>query len=276
MRQREIDKEDHLLARNEKQEDDRLAYERNRQEKMDDEQLEANRHQRQMDKLQQMAQMQAQIDQQKYQHEETVATIQSNEQINRDNQFANMTAEQIRAAQLSHLTADAQVAMANAYNGEKEADTLRKTAAEKEAMMQQMLQMQQQNSNAQMEAMMKMAGMIKDTATGISGAQQSQQQQRISQLEADNRRQQERLDHTQDVAINNISQVSSAAANNLNAFNGGIGGNAASQQAPQQTAPQEAAPQQDLIECQCYNCGHTIRIAQGTPCCPDCGAPFQW
>lgn len=272
MRQREMDKEDHLLARNEKLEDDRLAYERNRQEKMDDDQLEANRHQRQMDKLQQMAQMQAQIDQQKYQHEETVATIQSNEQINRDNQFANMTAEQIRAAQLSHLTADAQVAMANAYNGETEADALRKTAAEKEAMMQQMLQMQQQNSNAQMEAMMKMAGMIKDTATGISGAQQTQQQQRISQLEEDNRRQQERVDHTQDVAMNNISQVSSAAANNLNAFNGGIGGNSA----PQQTAPQEAAHKQDLIECQCYNCGHTIRIAQGTPCCPDCGAPFQW
>ena len=187
MRQREMDKEDHLLARNEKLEDDRLAYERNRQEKMDDDLLEANRHQRQMDKLQQMAQMQAQIDQQKYQHEETVATIQSNEQINRDNQFANMTAEQIRAAQLSHLTADAQVAMANAYNGEKEADALRKSAAEKEAMMQQMLQMQQQNSNAQMEAMMKMAGMIKDTATGISGAQQTQQQQRISQLEEENR-----------------------------------------------------------------------------------------
>ena len=272
MRQREMDKEDHLLARNEKLEDDRLAYERNRQEKMDDDLLEANRHQRQMDKLQQMAQMQAQIDQQKYQHEETVATIQSNEQINRDNQFANMTAEQIRAAQLSHLTADAQVAMANAYNGEKEADALRKSAAEKEAMMQQMLQMQQQNSNAQMEAMMKMAGMIKDTATGISGAQQTQQQQRISQLEEENRRQQERVDHTQDVAMNNMSQVSSAAANNLNAFNGGIGGNAA----PQQTAPQEAAHKQDLIECQCYNCGHTIRIVQGTPCCPDCGAPFQW
>ena len=277
MRQREMDKEDHLLARNEKLEDDRLAYERNRQEKMDDDLLEANRHQRQMDKLQQMVQMQAQIDQQKYQHEENIATIESNEQINRDNQFANMTDEQIRAAQLSHLTADAQVAMANAYNGEKEADALRKNAAEKEAMMQQMLQMQQQNSNAQMEAMMKMAGMIKDTATGISGAQQTQQQQRISQLEEDNRRQQERVDHTQDVAMNNISQVSSAAANNLNAFNGGIGGNAAPKQAaPQQTAPQEAAHKQDLIECQCYNCGHTIRIAQGTPCCPDCGAPFQW
>ena len=37
--------------------------------------------------------------------------------------------------------------MANAYSGEKEAENLRQTAAEKEAMMQQMLQMQQQNSH---------------------------------------------------------------------------------------------------------------------------------
>lgn len=67
--------------------------------------------------------------------------------------------------------------------------------------------------------------------------------------------------------MNNISQVSTAAANNLNAFNGGLGGN---------TAGSQAAPQQELIECQCYNCGHTIHIAPGTPNCPDCGAPFQW
>lgn len=277
MRRRELEKEGHLLARSEKLEDDRLAYDRQRQDKMDDEQIEANRHQRQMDKLQQMAQMQAQLDRQKYQHEENVATIQSNEQINRDNHFANMSAEQIRAAQLSHLTGEAQVAMANAYNGEKEAETLRQTAKEKEAMMQQMLQMQQQNSNAQMEAMMKMAGMIKDTAATVSGAQQSQQQQRIDQLEADNRHQQERVDHTQDVAMSHISQVSTAAANNLNAFNGGLaGGNAAS--APQ-TAPQsqpQVEQQQEPIECQCYNCGRTIRILPGTPQCPECGAPFQW
>lgn len=188
-----------------------------------------------------------------------------------------MSAEQIRAAQLSHLTGEAQVAMANAYNGEKEAETLRQAAKEKEAMMQQMLQMQQQNSNAQMEAMMKMAGMIKDTAATVSGAQQSQQQRRIDQLEADNRHQQERVDHTQDVAMSHISQVSTAAANNLNAFNGGLaGGNAAS--APQ-TAPQsqpQVEQQQEPIECQCYNCGRTIRILPGTPQCPECGAPFQW
>lgn len=280
MRQRELDKEDHLLARSEKLEDEKLAYDRQRQDKFDDEQIEANRHQRQMDKLQQMAQMQAQLDQQKYQHEENVATIQSNEQMNRDNQFANMSAEQIRAAQLSHLTGDAQIAMANAYNGEKEIETLSQTTKEKEAMMQQMLQMQQQNSNAQMEAMMKMAGMIKDTATGISGLQQAQQKERIDQLEEEKRHQQERVDHTQDVAMNNISQVSTAAANNLNAFNGGFGNNGGltgqQQATPQQNAAQQAATQQNLIECQCYNCGHTIHITPGTPNCPDCGAPFQW
>lgn len=120
---------------------------------------------------------------------------------------------------------------------------------------------------------MKMAGMIKDTATGISGAQQQQQQQRINQLQAENQHQQERVDHTQDVAMSNISQVSTAAANNLNAFNGGLGANV---QQPQQQAPTQSVPQQELIECQCYNCGHTIRIVPGTPNCPDCGAPFQW
>ncbi len=270
MRQRELDKEDHLLARNERLEDERLAYERSRQQKMDDDQLDANRHQRQIDKLQAMAQMQAQLDQQKYQHEENVATIQSNEQMNRDNQFANMTAEQIRAAQLSHLTGDAQVAMANAYSGEKEAQLLRETSKQNEDMMQQMLQMQQQNSNAQMEAMMRMAGMMKDTAASVSGAQQASQQQRIDQLQAENARQQQRLDHTQDKAMDNLAQVSTAAANNLNAFNGGIGsGSAAPQSQPQ-------SEQLQPIECQCYNCNKTIRILPGTPQCPECGAPFQW
>ena len=274
MRQRELEKEDHLLARNERLEDERLAYERSRQQKQDDDQLEANRHQRQMDKLQAMAQMQAQLDQQKYQHEENVATIQSNEQMNRDNQFANMTAEQIRAAQLSHLTDDAQVAMANAYNGEKEAQLLRETSKQKEDMMQQMLQMQQQNSNAQMEAMMRMANMIKDTAASVSGAQQASQQQRIDQLQTENAHQQQRLDHTQDKAMDNLAQVSTAAANNLNAFNGGIGGGNAAPQSQPQVQPQAEQPQ--LIECQCYNCNKTIRILPGTPQCPECGAPFQW
>ena len=267
MRQRALDREDHDRARAERLEDEQLAHDRQRQDKFDDDTLEGNRHQRQMDKLQQMAEMQARLDAQKYAHEENMSSITANEQMNRDNNFANMTAEQIRAAQLSHLSEEAQVAMANAYNGEKEAATLRQTAAEKEAMMQQMLQMQQQNANAQMEAMMRMAGMIKDTATGVSGATASAQQQRIDSLEAERQRQQQRVDHVQDVAMDNISKVSTAAANNLNAFNGGIAPAANPVPAPEQV---------ETIECQCYNCGHTIKIKVGEAQCPDCGAPFQW
>lgn len=272
MRQHELEKEDRLLARNERLEDERLAYERSRQEKMDDDQLDANRHQRQIDKLQAMAQMQAQLDQQKFQHEENVATIQSDEQKNRDNLFANMSAEQIRAAQLSHLTGDAQVAMANAYQGEKESELLRESNKQKEDMMQQMLQMQQQNSNAQMDTMMQMAGMIKDTAASIGGAQQANQQQRIDQLQTENERQQQRMEHTQDRAMDNLAQVSAAAAGNINAFNGGLGGGAATQS----QQPQAQTEQPQPIECQCYNCKKTLHIVPGTPQCPECGAPFQW
>lgn len=240
-------------------------------------QLEANRDQRQIDKLKAMAEMQAQLDSQQQKHEQQMASISSNEQMNRDNLFANMTAEQIRAAQLSHLSEEAQVAMANAYNGEKESDLLRQQGKDKEDMMKEMLKMQQENNAAQMHTMMQMAGMIKDTATGVSGAMQSSQQQQIDRLQNDNLHQQQRLDHTQDIAIENISKVSSAAAANPNAFGGQSGTSTPPPPPAGPTAtPQATAPQPELIECQCYQCGHTIKVAIGTPSCPDCGAPFQW
>lgn len=269
MRRRQIEREDRMEARSWQIEDEERQFERQRINRDDEDRIEGNRHQRNIEKLQAMAQMQAQMDAQKYQHDENVASIHANEQINRDNQFANMTAEQIRAAQLSHLSDEAQVAMANSYSSEKEMETLRSATADKEAMMQQMLRMQQDSNAAQMNAMMQMAGMIKDTATGVSGSFQSTQQLRIDNLEAQRAHEQARNEHLQDTAIDNISKVSTAAAANINAFNGGA-----------QTAPAPAqapvAPARELIECQCYNCGHTIRIAYGAEACPDCGAPFQW
>ena len=134
--------------------------------------------------------------------------------------------------------------------------------------MQQMLRMHQDSTAAQMNAMMQMAGMIKDTATGVSGSFQSAQQRQMDALEAQRAHEQARNEHLQDTAIDNISKVSTAAAANINAFNGGI-----HSQQPQ-SAP--AIAPTDLIECQCYNCGHNIRIAYGAQACPDCGAPFQW
>lgn len=265
MRQRQIEREDRMEARSWQIEDENRQFERERITREDEDRMEGNRHQRNIEKLQAMASMQAQMDAQKYQHDENIASIHSSEQMNRDNLFANMNAEQIRAAQLSHLSEDAQVAMANSYNSEKEMETLRNASADKEAMMQQMLRMQQENNAAQMNAMMQMAGMIKDTAAGVSGSFQAAQQQRIDDLNARQAHEQARNEHLQDIAIDNISKVSTAAASNITAFNGGT----QPSQAPAQTAV-------ELIECQCYNCGHTIRIAHGAPSCPDCGAPFQW
>lgn len=268
MRRRQVEREDRMEARAWQIEDEDRQFERQRINRDDDDRIEGNRHQRNIEKLHAMAQMQAQLDAQKYQHDENVASIHANEQMNRDNLFANMTAEQIRAAQLSHLSSDAQVAMANSYSSEKEMDILRSASADKEAMMQQMLRMQQENSAAQMNAMMQMAGMIKDTATGVSGSFHATQQQTIDKLEAQRAHEQARNEHLQDTAIDNISKVSTAAASNINAFNGGVKSAPAPAQASQSA--------QEMIEYQCYNCGHTIRIAYGAESCPDCGAPFQW
>lgn len=299
MRSRQVEREDHLLnrqesiedeerARRNRLEDEQLAHDRNRQSKFDDDQLDANRNQRQIDKLQAMAQMQAQLDAQRYQHEEHVANIKAGEQMNRDNQFANMTAEQIRAAQLSHLNDEAQVAMANAYNGEKEAEMLRQQAAKDEARMQAEREATAKDKQDLMNFAQQMAGMVRDTATNVSGAQQQQQQQQINDLKAERLHAQQRQDHTQDLAMNNLSQVSTAAAQNIAAYNNEPHSNSnamnmgtfsgaftAQTQVPQQKSA-ETAPADNAIDCECYNCHQPLHIVPGTPQCPHCGAPFEW
>lgn len=248
-----------------RKEDEQLAYERARQDKFDEDQLDANRSQRQMDKLQAMARMQAELDAQKYKHEENLAQVSANERMNRDNTFANMSAEQIRAAQLDRLSVEGQVAMSQAYSSEKEAEFMR-------------TQMERERENAQrdkasmMDFAREMAGMVRDTATSINNANQ----QRINDLQYENRYQQQRYDRAQDTAMNNIAQVSTAAAGNINAFNGGLGGYQQHAQPAQQHAQPVQPIQSEMIECQCYNCGQNIQIAVGTPQCPQCGAPFQW
>jgi hypothetical protein len=230
-----------------RKEDEQLAYDRARQEKFDEDQIEANRNQRQIDKLQAMAQMQAQMDAQKYQHDENLAKMKAEESMNRDGLFANMSVEQIRAAQLDRLSSEGQVAMAQAYGSEKEAAFMEKQVEKAEA-----------DKKNIMDFAERMAAMVQNTAANVNMANQ----QTISNQQAEIRYQQQRVDSTQENAMNNISQVSTAAAGNINAYNGGM---------------QAARPQvQELIECQCYNCGHTIRIQSGAPKCPDCGAPFQW
>ena len=243
MRQRRID-----------QEDEDRTYERQRQEMLDKDQLEANRSQRQMQNLETAVKLQMIQDAQDQQHEQQMATIKFNEQVNRDNMFANMTPEQIRAVQLSHLSSEAQVAMANSYSKDGEAELLRQQALASEERF-------AKDKENLMNFAKEMVGMIKDTATGVNDSQKQQ----IDQLRADNQRMAERVDHTQDQALNAVGNVAASAASNLHISH--VQADIKSGQSVQQP---------ELIECECYQCHQIIRIAPGTPQCPNCGAPFAW
>lgn len=267
MRQRNVDLEDHARQRAEQLEDEDRQRAFARQDKFDDDQLEANRSARQMQNLEMAMKLQMMQEAQEQQHAQNMATIQSNEQMNRDNNFANMSAEQIRAAQLSHLTGDAQVAMANAYG------TAQQQAEQKALYEQMMAQQNAQNAQTQ-QMMMQMAQMMQQGMMGVAGSQTSSLHQQMEQLRADKLHAEERQDHAQDQAFSAMGNVASAAASNLNTQN------IISNVIPQQQAPvQQTQAQPDnheWFDYQCYRCGHTVKIYQGMPQCPDCGAPFQW
>ncbi len=264
MRQRAVDLEDHDRERRERIEDEERQRANMRQDKFDDDQLEANRSARQMQNLEMAMKLQMQQEAQEQQHAENMATIQSNEQMNRDNNFANMSAEQIRAAQLSHLTGDAQVAMANAYGNAQQ-------QAEQKVLYEQMIAQQNAQSAQNQQMMMQMAQMMQQGMMGVAGAQMNNQQQQIDQLRADKLHAEERQDHAQDQAFTAMGGVATAAASNLYTQNTNTNVNV---QQPQQAQVQQPEPQ--MIECQCYNCHKVISIPEGAACCPECGAPFQW
>ncbi len=267
MRQRSVDLEDHARERAERIEDEERAHANMRQDKFDDDQLEANRSARQMQNLEMAMKLQMQQEAQEQMHAQNMATNQANEQMNRDNHFANMSAEQIRAAQLSHLTGDAQVAMANAYGSAQQ-------AADQKALYEQMMAQQNAQNSQSQQMMMQMAQMMQQGMMGVAGAQMAGQQQQMDQLRADRQYAQERQDHAQDQAFAAMGGVATAAASNLYTQNANTHINVQQPQPEQQSPVQHAEP--ETFEYQCYNCGHTVRIYQGMPKCPDCGAPFQW
>lgn len=268
LRQRNLDLEDHARERAEHLEDEDRAYERQRQQMFDQDQLAANASERQMQNLEMAMKLQMQSDAQEQQHEEELARMKADEQMNRDNNFANMSAEQIRAAQLSHLTGEAQVAMANAYSKDGENELLRQHAKEAE-------ERAARDKADLMSFATQMAGMVRDTAATVSGAQQQQQQQQMQQMRADMQHAQERQDHAQDQAFNAMGGVATAAASNLYTQNANTNVNV-QQQPPQQQPAPEQQPLPEYFDYECYNCHHVVKVCQGMPKCPNCGAPFQW
>ena len=226
--------------------------------------------------------------QEKNRSAETMQSMNLNVEMNRDNLFANMTAEQIRAAQLSHLSSEAQAEMAKSYSSEKENELRAQQQAEQKALYEQMMQNQMAQNSQNQEMMMKMAQMMQQGMMGMGQQQMAAQQQRYDdqvamkqeyhenamrqQQRYDDQvamkqeyhenamRQQQRTDHTQDSALDNIGRVSTAAASNMNAYGG------RNQQYQQPSQPQQPAARTKT----CPSCGAEIDADETF--CPECGS----
>ena len=205
--------------------------------------------------------------QEKNRSAETMQSMNLNVEMNRDNLFANMTAEQIRAAQLSHLSSDAQAEMAKSYSSEKENELRAQQQAEQKALYEQMMQNQMAQNSQNQEMMMKMAQMMQQGMMGMGQQQMAAQQQRYDDQVAMKQeyrenamRQQQRTDHTQDSALDNIGRVSAAAASNMNAYEG------RNQQYQQPSQPQQPVARTKT----CPSCGAEIDADETF--CPECGS----
>lgn len=205
--------------------------------------------------------------QEKNRSAETMQSMNLNVEMNRDKLFANMTAEQIRAAQLSHLSSEAQAEMAKSYSSEKENELRAQQQAEQKALYEQMMQNQMAQNSQNQEMMMKMAQMMQQGMMGMGQQQMAAQQQRYDDQVAMKQeyrenamRQQQRTDHTQDSALDNIGRVSTAAASNMNAYGG-----------RNQQYQQPSQPQQPVASTRtCPSCGAEIDADETF--CPECGS----
>jgi hypothetical protein len=198
---------------------------------------------------------------------ETMQQMALNAEMNRDSLFANMTAEQIRAAQLSHLSSEAQTEMAKSYSSEKENGLRAQQQAEQKVLYEQMMQNQMAQSSQNQEIMMKMAQMMQQGMIGVGQQQMAAQQQRFDDQVAIKNEyrenaiyQQQRTDHTQDRALDNIGKVSTAAANNLNT-------SAVVNQQYRPTQPVHTIRNDGKT---CPSCGAEIEL--GEAFCPECGS----
>lgn len=250
-------------------------HQRKRQDKMDDMDILERKAALAQRNMQAIKQAELAELQERNRSAEAMEQMQQATAMNRDNQMATMDAEQIRAAQLSHLSAEAQVAMAQSYSSDKESQLRAQQQAEQQALYEKMLQQQAAQNAQNQDLMMKMAQMMQQGMTAVGQQQMQQQQQRIDDQRAmkeeyrDNAvLQQARMDHTQDVAMHHVSEVGTAVASRVGAF---------AEDAPMppmpaygEPSPAAEAPRPAKPERHCPVCGAVVD--EMDQFCPECAS----
>lgn len=282
-RQSDADWQHHEREVQERREDATTEWVRSRQDKFDESDILNRDAEEAKNRLLEIQESERKSEFQKMSHEENIHSQDISLEKEKVNAYSNMSADQLAALNLSEMSAEAQVEFSRSLGTSKETDLLEKQKMEQSELYQQMLKMQQEQSKASQEAMMKMSQMMKEGMMGVGQQQAMTQQQILSQqqqfqeeklkdqmqMKEEYREnmlhQQQRMDQTQEAALDNIGQVSSAAASNLSAFNGGF---SEAPMAESQISPK----QQEMFPCP--YCGELVAAWQ-TPC-PHCNNVIKW
>ena len=271
-RQREAEWQQRQREEQMRREQEQLEFDRQRQSKFDDIDILDRKASIAQRNMQAMKEAELRELQEQNRSTETIHSMDVNAEMNRENNFANMSAEQIRAAQLSHLDKDAQVAMANAYSKDGENALLQKQQQEQKELYEKMMQMQQANGSQSQEMMLKMAQMMQQGMVGIGQQQQAFQQQRFDdqrqradEYRQDAHRQQDRMDHTLDQSLNYTTRAHQTDSQSFAQAMGGAP-QGFQQMSPQQGYQQPVQQQHQQPQAPVEPAALQLRY------CPACGA----
>ena len=295
-----------------RREDEQLAYDRQRQDKFDDAEISTRNmqamlaadHQKSEDELKKL--------QEANRKEENIHSMNIQAQINRDNNFANMTPEQIKAAQLDRVSEAAQVASFNADNKAEMANFYKeqheraqrearereeRDAAREDRMFDRFERMHNNQANNQQWQFQQQ---FQQQQAMFNQQQQFQQQRyedqraRAEEYKQDAYRQQDRMDAASQQALDYSTRSHQTDSQSFAQAMGGVPNNFQTQpQYQQQMQPQYQQPAQPQYQqpvqpqyqqpvqsqpapkagSRCPNCGAPVE--PGDNMCGECGSPLQ-